>query len=155
MTIDREDITALKEIMNQAAIEKATFSECMQLMADFVNDMLLKDPSLATPAIRQQITAECILPARFFLQQQLTKDELERYRINAWNWHDQWEGSGKQLIRVAICCLYDKETAEFDTYGAETLFETFLSCLFDLDKKYCDVFSAYIIPQLNSNTQQS
>ena len=83
-----------------------------------------------------------------FIEERITKEELLKERVSAWTTYDGLsDGSAAQkLLRIVVCCLYDREAAGFDRYGygSESKLELYFSLLLDLGPGYCKQFRCYI-----------
>ena len=64
-----------------------------------------------------------------FLEERITKEELRKERVSAWTtYYGLSDGSTAQkLLRLVVCCLYDRKAAEFDRYGSESEIELYFS----------------------------
>jgi len=81
-----------------------------------------------------------------FLEERITREELLRERVSAWKTYDGLsDGSAAQkLLRIVVCCLYDREAARFDKCGSESEIDQYFTLLQGLGSGYCKQFRCYI-----------
>jgi hypothetical protein len=147
MNETQKSLSRIEELIN---FEKIDFSKLSSTMTSFFDEKMLLKIEIENKKISDSNLQKIKKYASFskdFIDHKIDSEEFKKIRVNAWKEYDssQDENNYRNLIRVLICCLYDEESAEFNAYGPEAIIETFLSCLEDFDKIYCDQFSSYLI----------
>lgn len=150
---DREDIVQLNALADRFELEQIEFKPLMQTMVGFVRSDLLSGGAAARAGIDAgsvSLASQLMDAAENLLAEKLSPEQAEDYRVQAWDAFDQRDDAdlGKGLFRVVVCCLYDREAAEFDSYGASAVLETFLSSLLDMGPAFCRQFGAYALQHL-------
>jgi hypothetical protein len=148
--LEREDIQALHSLETSTEILTCTFKQLIELLIAFINAELKNGNYWRTDDVSEttQLQANIFLAeATLFCNQQILPSKLKSLRVEAWKVHDQLtNGSAdKNLIRLLICCLYDEESAEFETYGLEMFLETIVTSLLDTGQGYANKFADYAI----------
>ena len=147
--MDREDIYELDELEKIIDTDNIPFEKLIRVFIDFIFDELITKDNLQKLNIDTSIDKMIIryaLQGKAFLEGQLTQEELLRERVSAWkNYKGLAYGSMSQnLLRIVICCLYDRKASEFDKYGSESDFELYFSLMLGLGSGYCRKFRYYI-----------
>ena len=147
--MDRGDIFEQHELDNFIDINTIPFEKLMEVIVNFSLDELLVKGNLFKLNIdnkAETIIRNYLLTGKAFLEKSITKEELYNERISAWGnykgLHDM--SASNTMLRIAVCCLYDEEAAEFNVYGPEAIFETVFSLLLDLGSGFCKQFRCYI-----------
>ena len=104
----------------------------IKFIKNHINPLVERDLSISVS--QKKNVALYTAYAEDFLQKKISEKDLLKGRVEAWKEFDENKLSTeyRNTIRVIICTLYDRESAEFENYGAESIIETFLSCLEDL-----------------------
>lgn len=145
----RADIVEYRKLGSLIDLDSVPFHDVMSLIVGFLSDDLQEllaecNPSVDIGVLR--IIQECLDVARQRMAGRSTAETLTEARVSLWNLHDaQAEGScERKLARIAVCALYDEESAEYETFGSGAMFETFFSVLMDLSQNCCRYFSRYV-----------
>ena len=155
----RDDITVLNELDEVINLNEFSFRQTNKFMIGFVSQELisqLKQKKMELSLAFLNESKEVFSTVNKLANGDIETNKLEKIKYNAWSIHDKYDVDSKEraYMRVVVCTLYDEESSEIDQYGAETIFETFVSCLFDLGGKYCYLFRDYFLENLPKISQQ-
>jgi len=102
----------------------------------------------------EAIIRNYVLKSKAFYDCDITNIELYEERIAAWTSHDGSSdgSSARRLFRIAVSCLYDERSAEYDTYGSDMVIHLYFHLLMDLGKGYCKQFRHYLESKLPHKT---
>jgi hypothetical protein len=147
--MDSENIYELEELEKTIDIDNIPYENLMRVFVGFICDELITNDNLQKLNINVT-TGEMIirfaLQGKAFLEEQITQEELLKERISAWRIHKGLADKSKpqNLIRVVVCCLYDRKSSEFDKCGSADYLALYFSLLRDLGPGYCKQFRCYI-----------
>jgi hypothetical protein len=142
---NREDLSQFKELTKFCDTANTPFEDVMSILINFSSTVLTSEREFKNLKIDSDI-AQTILhflnQAKRSLRNEIVPAELDASRVSVWELFDKApQGSAeKYLCRIVVMCLYDKDSAEYDTFGSDPMFEAILSCLNDLGKGYCKAF---------------
>jgi hypothetical protein len=143
---EREDIIESIELEKKFNLDLISFENIMRLLTSFILDVLISEEHLQKLAVESSLKDIIIIytnNAKLFQDGLISAEELESQRVSAWKTYDSLNSSAKQLMRIVVCCLYDRSSAEFDTYGSRPIVETIFSSLADLGSGYARLFRVY------------
>lgn len=144
----REDLRAIDTLDQQTKVMLLSFEELIYLLVDFLTFELRNNETWKIDDLSASTSSAANLfleAADFFVKNKVDLEKFTDARERAWKLHDAmpFGSPDRNLIRLLICCLYDADAAEYETYGLEPIVATITSCLLDLGTGYCDVFVKY------------
>ena len=147
--MDSENIYELEELEKTIDIDNIPFEYLMRVFVGFICHELITNDNLQKLNIDGKTGVMIIrfaLQGKAFLEEQITKEELLKDRVSAWEIYDglAYKSNSQNLLRIVICCLYDKKTAELDKCGSADDLALYFSLLRDLGSGYCKQFRCYI-----------
>lgn len=150
MDSEREDIKILDELDELLDLSLLSFEQSQAIFTGFICDELLCETTQRALNLDSNFfnqAKQLMATAIDFTNGKTSLACLQRSRYKAWQIHDSYtiETIERHYMRVLVYVLYDKQAAEFDTFGAEQAVEVFVSCLFDLDASYCARFKDYFV----------
>lgn len=146
----RADAAEINRLSDALDLSRFSFAQTERLIVEFIARHVLRGDQVG------RLPADVLPDARAFaaigqgfLDGSIDKATLDRARIEAWTLHDRFAPDSPQrhLLRVVVSALFDSEAAEFETYGAEPMFEAFYGVLFDLDPALCGEFTQFALSQ--------
>ena len=148
MSETRDDIVVLDFLDQIIDFDKLTFDETHALLTSFIAEKLLSRSSKEALNLGEEFfeQAEAFVSIAYEFND-IDLNVLNENRCKAWEIHDQYEAGSleRNTMRIIVFALYDKESSEFDEYGAVAIFEAFVSCLLDLGKQYCYLFKDHVL----------
>ena len=146
---EREHIYEYDELEKVIDIDNIPFDNLHEVLIGFTFNELLTKSNLRKLNIDSETEAiirHYALQGKAFLEKIITKEELFKERVSAWETHDELpkNSAPKYLVRLIIYFLYDEKSAQYDTYGPDLFLEAFFSSLLDLGSGYCSLFRHYM-----------
>jgi len=151
--LDREDIHEHLELSKAIDTENIPFEKLMYALISFIYDKLFtKDnfQKLNIDSENEMMIRNYAHQGKAFLDKCIAKELLIEARVSAWETHDRLprDSASRNLLRIIIDCLYDKEDSEFEVHGSGEILEVFFSLLLDLGNGYCNQFRCYLQQKL-------
>jgi len=147
--MDREDFIEFDELEKTIDIDNIPYEKLMRVFIGFLCDELITKENINKLNIDLNNEIMIIGFARqgeAFLEERITREELLKERVSAWTtYYGLSDGSTAQkLLRIVVCCLYDRKAAEFDRYGSDSKLDLYFTLLQELGPGYCKMFRCYI-----------
>ena len=138
---EREDIIMLDVALNSLDIESLSFKDMNTIITDFILIVLSEDTRL-NPKIRESFI-NMSMTGRGYIENRITKNELETARIEAWKMYDNAKNESfeQNIARFIVCGLYDED---FQSYDALKVIELLYSVLNDIGKGWCSTFTDFL-----------
>ena len=156
----RPDILEYQRLSSIVNLSAMPFDKAVRLMLKF---LIAELPQLSVK-FNLVIDAEllvkirsCLDVAHRVLTGKLKPFALVEPRVILWELHDQQPANSdaRNLARLAVCGLYDKDSAEYSTYGSEPMFGAFFSALMDLRPDYCCLFTEYATREMTKRNPRA
>ena len=149
IVINREDFYELAELRKIIDLDNIPYEKLMSVFVGFICDELISNENLQKLNIDIKTGATITrfaLQGKAFLEEQITQEELLKDRISAWRIYKGLADKSKpqNLIRIVVCCLYDRKSSEFDKCGSEEELGLYFNLLRDLGPGSCKQFRCYI-----------
>jgi len=150
---NREDILQCIELEKVIDTENIPFEKLMDVITGFICDELVTEDNFKKLGIDSEAGMQIknhALQGKAFLNETITKEELAAARESAWAAYDGFaeDSAPKNLMRVVVSCLFDREAAEYDIFGSGMMLEAFFAVLLDLGEGYCTRFRQYVQQKL-------
>ena len=146
----RVDIAQKKLLERGFNLESISYEDVFWILHDFIRHGFLKKTTLDDLKISKEVIEKINLyieKMTDFLNSRISKNDLEKYRIDAWKSEKQSIGNDRHALRFIVCGLYDREKSLIDDedYGSSEYIGLLFSCLFKFGKSsYCEMFREFM-----------
>lgn len=150
MELIRTDIAQRKLLEQKFNLESISYDDVFWMLHDFIRHRfltksILDDLKISTKAM-EKINLYLQKMADF-LNSRISKNELEKYRIDAWESEKKSIGNDRHALRFIVCGLYDRERSLMDDedYDSSEYIGLLFSCLFKFgNASYCEIFREFL-----------
>ena len=122
-----EDCERLEASVDVAML---TFDDVMTILRTYVEGVLSDDEA----SRRLGLSADVCARSGHLLHLVRRRDDpdpvsCEAERVAGWRLHDDSTGHDKLFAAVVVLCTYDRDSAEFDTYGPKPMLESIMASI--------------------------
>ena len=117
---------AMEIISSKIDLSQIEYDSLIKSLIKFIKNHInpLVERDLSISVSQKKNVALYTAYAEDFLHKKISEKDLLKGRVEAWKEFDENKLSTeyRNTIRVIICTLYDRESAEFENYGAEEIY---------------------------------
>lgn len=139
---EREDIVIGNKIDDENLLINLSYKDFIVLCMMFTDKFVI-------PFSQTNFPKEDLNFSNLFIHGLISKEELEKRRIDAWNRYDKLEGVDKAVQRITVCFLYPDITSKDNDY-IDDFQELFLNLLLDVKNGLCSQFFNFLTTHFKS-----
>ena len=137
-----------ERLARQVNIDHLSFTQVMFLLTRYVSEVLLEERNCRSLEIDP---SDRVKFHDFLARAKERKDDAhaqcEADRVDAWQLQTSKPKNSKEstLAEIVTLCMYDRESAEFDTFGPAAMIESIMTSIGWLGEGYCRSFVDFVI----------